>query len=214
MREPTECGVEPFRWWVFDGWCPPWPDLVRLPVPSSDCWEARYDNDCERAKLTTRKAGWLSFLTGDLFPTMEAHGGEWRRRLGYPVRPDPTMHGGGLHVMLPGGHLSTHLDYDAHPLVAGERRALNLIAFLNPEWRAEWGGGLQLCDPMGEVKKRILPAPGRMVAFEVGDTSYHGVGRVADHAPPRVTAAVYYLSPAGPANTRRRALFIPNRNAA
>ncbi|HEX4608505.1 MAG TPA: 2OG-Fe(II) oxygenase [Urbifossiella sp.] len=201
-------GTDPVRWWVRDGWTAPLTGAV--PPAGHPCWEARYDNDLERGKRTTRDPGAVPGLN-PLFVRMRGLAAEWSDRLGYPVADDPTLHGGGLHVTAPGGALATHLDYDRHPLVPGRRRALNLIAFLSPAWRPEWGGGLVLCDPLGAVVTRLAPAPGRLVAFEVGDLSYHGVEPVTGPAE-RVTAAVYYLGEAGPGNTRRRALFLPNRS--
>lgn len=182
-------------------------------IPAADWpgWEARYENDTERHKRTTRHL--IDFPACRTIVNRLCEPGtisEWSARIGYTVEDDPTMHGGGLHVTAPGGWLSTHLDYDRHPYVSGKRRALNLIAFLNHEWRHEWGGALVLCDAMGEAKKRIYPAPGRLVAFEVGDLSYHGVEPVTGPVE-RITAAVYYLGPAGARNTRKRALFLPNR---
>lgn len=205
-------GGDPVRWWAFDGVVEPI-DLRRLPLAhDGTAWEARYDNDAERLKRTTRFAHWLGYVAPGLFPHLRGQAAEWSGRLGYAVEDDPTLHGGGLHVTAPGGHLATHLDYDRHPHITDRRRALNLIAFLNPEWREEWGGALVLCDPLGAVVTRLYPRPGRLVAFEVGDLSYHGVEPVTGPAE-RVTAAVYYLSAATPANTRRRALFLPARGA-
>jgi hypothetical protein len=203
-------GEDPVRWWVLDGAVEPI-DIRRLPLAhDGTAWEAVYDNDAERGKRTTRFAHWLGFVAPGLFPRLRGLAAEWSDRLGYPVEDDPTLHGGGLHVTSPGGHLATHLDYDLHPHLPGRRRALNLIAFLNPEWREEWGGALVLCDPMGRPVTRVHPKPGRLVAFEVGDLSYHGVEPVTGPVE-RVTAAVYYLGDATPANTRRRALFLPAR---
>ena len=206
-------GREPFRWWVFDG-CEF--GVVVPPPPDDLAWEARYDNDAERGKRTTRR---IADVPG-LLPLFErlrsaASLAEWSARLGCPVEDDPTLHGGGLHVTGPGGWLNTHLDYDRHPHVPDRRRAVNLIAFLNPEWRPEWGGALCLCDPSGAVVERIHPTPGRLAAFEVSDLSYHGVEPVAADCPAeRVTAAVYFLSAATAANTRQRAMFLPTRRPA
>jgi hypothetical protein len=44
------------------------------------------------------------------------------------------------------------------------------------------------------------------------DLSYHGVEPITGPAE-RVSVAAYYLTPAAPANTRRRALFLPRRGA-
>jgi predicted 2-oxoglutarate/Fe(II)-dependent dioxygenase YbiX len=97
-----------------------------------------------------------------------------------------------------------------HPKVNGKIRALNLIAFLNPEWQEFWGGALCLCDPMGNVVKKIYPTPGRLVAFECSDLSYHSVERITGPHE-RVTLAVYFLTDATGQETRRRALFMPTR---
>lgn len=134
----------------------------------------------------------------------------WSARLGYAVEPDPTMHGGGLHVTAPGGHLNCHLDYDRHPVLPGRRRALNVILFLHPAWEPGWGGEFYLADPLGRPVASLAPEPGAVVAFEVSDVSYHGVLPVTGPAE-RVSYAEYYLAPAGPEHTRERALFMPTR---
>lgn len=197
---------------MIDGWGPT-VELAALPSPDSDVWEARYDNDAERGKITTRRVADLPDPLPGLFERMRSPASVmyWQGTAGLRrLTDDPTMHGGGLHAMLPDGHLGCHLDYDAHPKLPGKRRAFNLICFLNPEWKTEWGGALCLCDPMGEPVARIFPAPGRLVAFPTDDLSYHSVEPVTGSVP-RVTAAVYYLAPARPSATRKRAMFMPKR---
>jgi hypothetical protein len=56
---------------------------------------------------------------------------------------DPGLHGGGWHSHGPGGKLNMHLDYSIHPKTGLERR-INLILYVQPEWRTEWGGALGL----------------------------------------------------------------------
>ncbi len=48
------------------------------------------------------------------------------------VIPDPYYQGGGLHQIEPGGRLSIHTDFAAHPNLRIERR-LNLILYLNKD---------------------------------------------------------------------------------
>jgi len=166
-------GESPVRWWVFDGAVAPI-DMADVPPAGAAFWEATYANDCEKGKRTSRRLdcqpAWAATLAW-----MRGQAAEWSARLGYAVEDDPTLHGGGFHVTEPGGYLSCHLDYDLSPVVPGKRRALNLIGFLNPEWREEWGGALCLCDPVGSVVQRFIPKPGRLVAFETNDLSYHMV---------------------------------------
>lgn len=208
-----ESGSVPFRWWIERNVVNPI-DMSDLPPFDWPGWEARYDNELERRKNTTRKIDKLSMAIQEIFTRMRSEywQNDWSTEMGYRLEDDPTLHGGGLHVTYPGGRLQTHLDYAAHPYLPGKERRLNLIAFLNPEWREEWGGALQLCDPMGVPVKEIYPEPGMVMGFETGDDSYHGVAKVTGWTP-RVTAAVYYLSDLRPGVTRRRALYIPSRGS-
>lgn len=204
-------GTAPFPWWVFDNWCEPVP-LSAIPGMDDPIWEACYANDCESGKRTTRDPEQLGEEVRRIWDRLRASGSEWcwSCRVGQEVWHDPTVHGGGLHVTTPGGWLNVHLDYDVHPHLPGFTRKLNLIAFIHPEWREEWGGALVLCDPMGGVVKRISPEPGRLVAFECSDVSYHGVEEITGPME-RVSLAAYLLTMASGLETRKRALFMPSR---
>jgi len=203
------CSDSPVRWWCWDGLVPTL-RAVDVPPRRWTGWEVTYDNDLERNKRAARRLADLPALRPAL-DALRALGADWADRLGYPVEDDPLLHGGGLHVTGPGGYLTTHLDYDRHPHRPVWRKALNVIAFLHPEWRASWGGDLYLADPLGVPVQCFRPEPGRVVAFECTDLSYHGVLPTAPDAAERVSLAASMLAPAGPQNTRQRALFIPNR---
>lgn len=202
---------KPFRHWIIDGWCQPCG-----PLPADAPWEARYANELERGKRTTRAVALLPPDFRAVFSRLTCPGyvRHWAEEAAIPgLDGDPLMYGGGLHVTDPGGFLQVHLDH----AISGHRphleRRLSLIAFIHPTWRPEWGGQLLFCHPDGRAAVRIEPTPGRLVVWENGDLSYHGVRRTADAAPPRVTAAVYHLAPARKGTTRARALFLPNRQA-
>ncbi len=55
------------------------------------------------------------------------------------VLPDPNLIGGGLHMTGPGGTLTPHTDFHVVKGFSLYRR-LNLIIYLNPEWKLGDGG--------------------------------------------------------------------------
>lgn len=204
--------TDPFPHLVLD--CAfPTPAAPFPPPPDWFGWEVTYRDTSQFNKRTTR---YLELLPPDvraLFVTLRSPkmAARLSELFGIPdLQDDPTLHGGGVHVLPPGSRLAGHLDYCLHPRLPGKERRVNAIAFLNREWKEEWGGALCLLDPMGEVVTRVYPHSGRLVVFETSDLSYHAVEPVTGPAE-RVTAAVYYLVPARPTATRRRALFFPDR---
>jgi hypothetical protein len=110
--------------------------------------------------------------------------------------PDPHFDGGGLHQIMPGGHLKVHADFNRHPRTHLERR-LNVLLYLNRDWKDEYGGALELWNrDMSCAEQRVLPYFNRVVVFSTTSTSYHG------HPDPlncpegetRKSMALYYYS--------------------
>ena len=88
--------------------------------------------------------------------------------------PDPSLRGGGLHQVLPGGMLGVHADFTRHPVYQLDRR-LNILLYLNKNWQDEYGGHLELWDrEISHCVKRIRPNFGRCVIFNTDATSFHG----------------------------------------
>ncbi|HYS52239.1 MAG TPA: 2OG-Fe(II) oxygenase [Thermoanaerobaculia bacterium] len=120
--------------------------------------------------------------------------------------PDPYFGGGGLHQIEPGGFLKVHADFNVHPKLKLDRR-LNMLIYLNKDWREEYGGHLELWDRDGkECRKRILPIFNRTVIFSTTDTSFHG------HPDPlrsprgvtRKSVSLYYYTAGRPLEERSR----------
>jgi Rps23 Pro-64 3,4-dihydroxylase Tpa1-like proline 4-hydroxylase len=93
---------------------------------------------------------------------------------------DSEYHGGGTHENVDGASLYTHVDFNYHP--RGWHRRLNLIVYLSPEWKVEWGGSLELhsnpWEPYNDVAK-VLPAKFNLgVIFETTESSWHGFSRI------------------------------------
>jgi Rps23 Pro-64 3,4-dihydroxylase Tpa1-like proline 4-hydroxylase len=75
---------------------------------------------------------------------------------------------------MPGGFLKVHVDFNRHPLLNLDRR-LNLLVYLNEDWRDEYGGHLELWPAdMSRCERRILPVFNRTVVFSTTDASFHG----------------------------------------
>lgn len=88
--------------------------------------------------------------------------------------PDPHLFGGGLHMIPHGGRLGVHADFNTHEKLRLDRR-LNLLLYLNYDWKKEWGGALELWDRGVKVKvKEYLPIANRVVVFTTTDSAYHG----------------------------------------
>jgi hypothetical protein len=110
--------------------------------------------------------------------------------------PDPFFLGGGFHETREGGHLSVHADFNHHKLMDLERR-LNVLIYLNRDWRLEYGGGLELWDEkMERCVRAIEPEFGRCVVFSTTGDSYHGHPAPIAHPQkkPRRSIALYYYT--------------------
>lgn len=113
-----------------------------------------------------------------------------------PVFADPELSGGGLHSSWRGGYLNVHTDFNFHPKEHTHRR-LNLIIYVNEEWREEWGGALELWNAdVSSCEARFLPKFNRAVLFETSEISFHGhpIPLTCPEGVTRKSLAVYYYS--------------------
>jgi len=118
--------------------------------------------------------------------------------------PDPYFGGGGLHQIEPGGFLKIHADFNVHPKLKLDRR-LNMLIYLNKEWRDEYGGHLELWDrDMSACRKKILPLFNRTVIFSTTDTSFHGHPHplTAPEGMSRKSVSLYYYTAGRPEDER------------
>lgn len=179
--------------------------LSEFPRPDQLDWRA-YDNPTEKklamrlgSKIGPRSTEFLAFLNS---PPML----RWLEDLTgiAGLIPDPYFLGGGLHQIERGGFLKIHADFNWHEQMKLHRR-LNLLVYLNKDWKEEYGGHLELWDAKageGGCRRKILPVFGRVALFSTTDFSYHG------HPDPlncpvgqsRKSIALYYYTATRPAS--------------
>lgn len=107
---------------------------------------------------------------------------------------DPYFRGGGLHQIEHGGLLEIHSDFNYHKDLKLDRR-LNVLLYLNSDYKKEYGGELEFWDEkMERCEKRIEPLINRFVCFNTTDTSYHGHPSPWLGPQTRKSMALYYYS--------------------
>jgi hypothetical protein len=110
---------------------------------------------------------------------------------------DPSLEGGGLHQSTTGGFLNIHADFTVHPQHREWRRRVNLLLYLNEDWRPEYGGDLELWST--DMKRRevqVAPVGNRVVVFTTNADSFHGHPEPMTCPPgvARRSLALYYFT--------------------
>jgi hypothetical protein len=176
--------------------------LAEFPKPGQIPWQ-RFDNEREIKLASARDASFGS-VTRLLFYHLNSISFlEFLSEVtGIPnLISDPSLEGGGLHQIVRGGKLGLHADFNKHRGYGLDRR-LNVLLYLNKDWRAEYGGNLELWDrDMKRCEARVLPIFNRVMIFGTTDFTYHG------HPDPlqcpeemtRKSMALYYFSNGRPA---------------
>jgi Rps23 Pro-64 3,4-dihydroxylase Tpa1-like proline 4-hydroxylase len=125
------------------------------------------------------------------------------------VLADPALVGGGLHQIVNGGFLNVHVDFNFHPKTKLHRR-LNLLLYMNKDWRSDYGGNLELWDMQKKLQiENIAPEFNRAVLFETNEVSFHGHPRplAGPDGLTRKSLAVYYYT-----EQRERTAVAPEHN--
>ncbi len=105
---------------------------------------------------------------------------------------DPKNFGGGLHQGKKNSFLDMHLDFNYHPLNKGWYRNLNLLLYLNHNWKAEYGGHLKIRDLRNEQTKDLEVPFNRLIIQQTRAYTLHGYDQT--HFPPgifRTSIATY-----------------------
>ena len=128
------------------------------------------------------------------------------------LQKDDGLEGGGIHQSTRGGFLNIHADFTAHPHQRNWQRRVNVLVYLNKDWKEEWGGKLELWDKkMKACEEQVLPVFNRCVIFSTDADSYHGhpVPMTCPEGVFRRSIALYYYTVE--ANPYRRATYYQAR---
>jgi len=111
--------------------------------------------------------------------------------------PDPYFHGGGVHQILSGGKLAIHTDFNDLKALDLYRR-INVLFYLNKDWKPEYFGDLELWDE--ELKgcvRSVAPIFNRVVVFDTNKKSFHGHPaplNTPEHTTRKSLALYYYTA--------------------
>ena len=121
--------------------------------------------------------------------------------------PDPHLAGGGIHLSRNGGHLGIHADFNWHEKLQAHRR-LNLLIYLTPEWKADYGGQLELWNTDASRRELVVePRFNRAALFATRSDTFHGHPNhwAAPDGVYRQSIALYYYTTQRPPEEQRAA---------
>ena len=158
-----------------------------------------FDNKAERKlslndtnKFSNETNDFINFLNSKIFINFLQNITDVDEKL----IPDPYLIGGGLHELREEGYLNIHADFNMHPTMKLDRR-LNLLIYLNKDWKNDFGGSLELWDKdMKKCERKITPTFNKTVIFSTTDNSYHGNPEKINHPNKisRKSIAMYYYT--------------------
>ncbi|WKL57283.1 2OG-Fe(II) oxygenase [Asticcacaulis sp. ZE23SCel15] len=112
------------------------------------------------------------------------------------IEPDPKLYAGGLSMMFKDDFLNPHID-NSHDGDRQKYRRLNLLYYVSPDWKTEYGGNLELWDDERKTPVTVTAAFNRLVVMETTKLSWHSVSPVVTDRP-RTCVSNYYFSNISP----------------
>lgn len=109
------------------------------------------------------------------------------------LMPDANLYAGGLSMMGEGHYLNPHLD-NSHDKDRQNWRVLNLLYYVTPDWKLEYGGNLELWPNGLEQKQTTIESKcNRLAVMATHNASLHSVSPVV-FAGNRCCVSNYYFS--------------------
>ncbi len=107
--------------------------------------------------------------------------------------PDENLYAGGISRMEKSQFLNPHLD-NSHDKDREKWRVLNLLYYVSPDWKQEYGGNLELWpDGIEGEQITVYSKFNRLAVMATHDTSWHSVSPITHHAS-RCCVSNYYFS--------------------
>jgi hypothetical protein len=167
--------AKPFPHLVIDGFCETGKlDQLHQEMPDIQTKSRDYvfaANKFEKSKISD-----ISPLFNELYADLVSD--RFRQFLQYicneDVFVDKDFHGGGIHQGKKNSFLDMHIDFNYHPLHKNWYRNLNLLLYLNRDWKPEYGGQLKLEDLRTGEKTSIDVPFNRMVIQLTRKYTLHG----------------------------------------
>jgi Rps23 Pro-64 3,4-dihydroxylase Tpa1-like proline 4-hydroxylase len=170
--------AQPYPHIVIDGLFDDWildTILAEFPKPTDKAWD-RHDIP-EEVKLQSKHERFIPLFTRQFLHTLNSASFlEFLEELTgiEKLVGDPQFEGGGLHQIPAGGKLAIHADFNKQ-LYYGLDRRLNMLVYLNKNWKEEYGGHFELWDrEMSRAITKVAPLFNRVVIFSTSRYSYHG----------------------------------------
>jgi len=194
-------GAKPFPHVVIDNFVPDERvvDEVIAEFPARDSLDWIHYNQATEKKLASRDEAQLGPVTRHLLQQFNSsHFCLFLEKLTaiQGIIADPHFWGGGLHQIERGGFLKIHSDFNWYDKLKLDRR-LNLLLYLNRNWKEDYGGHLELWSAdMKHCGRKILPVANRCVIFSTNSTSFHGhpEALACPEGCTRKSLALYYYS--------------------
>jgi Rps23 Pro-64 3,4-dihydroxylase Tpa1-like proline 4-hydroxylase len=127
---------------------------------------------------------------------------------------DPDFFGGGIHIGGKDSFLDMHVDFNYHPLHRNWFRNLNILLYLNPGWKREFGGQLKLRHARTLKTAEVEPLFNRCVFMLTRDYTMHGYDRI--HFPEgefRRSVATYAYSLDASPGKERSTRWMPDKSS-
>jgi Rps23 Pro-64 3,4-dihydroxylase Tpa1-like proline 4-hydroxylase len=170
------------------------PDLSKLKsgIKFNDSRQIKFASN-GFADISPKASELISYFNSDLFLTYL----QKLTGINEILISDPYLSGGGYHELKNGGVLKVHADFNKHPYIDLDRR-INLLLYLNPGWKKEWGGNLELYyeNSLDSPCVSITPEFNRCVIFSTTSFTYHGNPEPIEcpSGVSRKSIALYYFS--------------------